>query len=53
MVARMVSARGLLTPLALLAPIVATPIVALWALSTDPIATGAVFALLVACASPS
>ncbi len=44
---RAASARSLLTPLAVLVPIGATPTLALWALSTDPITTGPVFALLV------
>ena len=47
MVARAVSARDWLTPLAVLLPIGATPPLALWALSTDPFTTGPVFALLV------
>jgi hypothetical protein len=47
MVARAVSSRDWLTPLALLIPIGATPPLALWALSIDPITTGPVLALLV------
>lgn len=47
MVARAVSARDWLTPLAVLIPIGATPPLAFWALSTDPFTTGPVFALLV------
>jgi len=47
MVARAVSSRDWLTPLALLIPIGATPPLALWALSIDPFTTGPVFALLV------
>ena len=44
---RAVSARKSLTPLAVLIPIVATPVAAIWALSTDPTTTGAVYAVLV------
>ena len=44
---RSVSARDWLTPFAVLIPIGATPPLALWALSVDPITTGPVFALLV------
>ena len=47
MVARAVSARYWLTPLAVLVPIGATPPLALWARSADPTTTGPVFALLV------
>jgi len=47
MVARAVSSKDWLTPLALLIPIGATPPLALWALSIDPVTTGPVFALLV------
>jgi hypothetical protein len=47
MVARAVSARDWLTPLAVLVPIGATPLVAFWALTTDPVTIGPVFALLV------
>jgi hypothetical protein len=47
MVARAVSARDWLTPLAILVPIGATPPLALWALSVDPITVGPVLALLV------
>jgi len=48
MVARAVSARrSRLTPLAVLVPLAATPVVALWALETDPLGVGVVFAVLV------
>jgi hypothetical protein len=47
MVVRAVPARDWLAPLAVLIPIGATPPLAFWALSTDPITTGPVFALLV------
>lgn len=48
MVARAVSAgRSWLTPLAVLVPLVATPVVGLWALETDPVGVGVVFAVLV------
>jgi hypothetical protein len=47
MVARAASARSLLSPLAVLVPLVLTPLVGLWALSTDPVGAGVVFAVLV------
>jgi hypothetical protein len=47
MVTRAAPAKDWLTPLAVLIPIGATPPLALWALSTDPITIGPVFALVV------
>src|SRR5262245_8814622 len=47
MVARAVSSKAWLAPLALLIPIGATPPLALWALSIAPVTTGPAFALLV------
>jgi hypothetical protein len=47
MVTRAVSSKDWPTPLALLIPIGATPPLALWALSVDPITTGPVLGLLV------
>jgi hypothetical protein len=48
MIARAVSARrSWLTPLAVLVPLVATPLLGLWALESDPAGVGVVFAVLV------
>jgi hypothetical protein len=47
MAARAVSTPSLLAPLAVLVPLVATPIVGLWVLTTDPVGVGVVFAVAV------
>lgn len=47
MAARAVSAPDLLAPLAVLVPLVATPILGLWALTTDPAGAGVLLAVLV------